>query len=153
MITVTKQYRAEIAHRLPNHPGACKYLHGHSYLFEITVKASRNHPTTDIQGIDEQTGMVLDFKSLKLVIEQVIGRWDHSLILWEEDPLAQALVDQTGDALEGVNLILVPDIPTAENMAVEIATQLHRELGPYYVVPVSVKVWETTTSYAEWRKE
>lgn len=147
MITVTKQHRAAIAHRLPNHPGKCKFLHGHEYLFEITVKVSRNHPTADIQGIDEETGMVFDFKSLKLVIENVIGPWDHSLILWEDDPLLEAF------GFPGQNLIKFPSIPTAENMAVEIATKLHQELNSYYLVVESVKVWETSTSYAEWRKQ
>lgn len=150
MITVTKQYRAEIAHRLPNHPGKCKFLHGHEYLFEITVKASRNHLTTDIQEVDEETGMVLDFKCLKSIIEEVVGPWDHSLILWAQDPLTYILADYCKRD-DGINLILLSDIPTAENMAVEIACQMSAKLAGTYTQIQSVKVWETTTSFAEWR--
>lgn len=158
MLCVTKEFRAEIAHRLPDHPGACKFVHGHSYVFEVTV--SRNHE----DPVNKETGMVLDFKQLKEIMEAVIGPWDHSLILYRQDPLVERLGEvvleepvTVGEALTapdlGIRLILVPFIPTAENMANHIAVQIHQSLHPIRLFVESVKVWETSTSFAEWRRK
>lgn len=135
MILVTKEYTAEIAHRLPRHSGNCKYIHGHSYRFEITLEGEVN-----------ETGMVIDFKEAKTLIEKVIGDWDHSLILYEGDPLTR-YVD--GYA----RIIKFPWYPTAENMACYIGRELTQKLASSFAVSVhSVRVWETATSVAEWRR-
>lgn len=134
MILITKEYTAEIAHRLPRHPGACKYVHGHSYRFEITLEGETN-----------ETGMIMDFKEVKQYIEEVIGDWDHALILYEGDPLTR-YVD--GYA----KIIKFPWYPTAENMAVYIGSQLVQMLASSFVSVHSVRVWETATSVAEWRR-
>ena len=135
MHTVTKQFRAEIAHRLPGHPGACQFLHGHSYLFEVSVTGEEL----------DWMGMVVDFKELKAAVEKAVGAWDHSTVLWDRDPLMPILAGQAG-----VRLITVPFIPTAENMARHIAAETNLWLEGKLEV-VGVRVWETATSYADWR--
>lgn len=135
MHTVTKQFRAEIAHRLPGHLGACQYLHGHSYLFEVSVSSDALN----------RMGMVVDFKDLKEAMEKVIGPWDHSTVLHSKDPLVSVLAEQ-----KGVRLLIVPFIPTAENMAKYVAEEANRWL-PNEVYVTGVRVWETSTSYADWR--
>lgn len=136
MMLVTKEFRAEIAHRLMEHPGLCYNIHGHSYVFEITLEGER----------DEKTNMVLDFKELKEEIEDAIGHWDHALMLFQDDPLAQIL------PADVCRLILTDGHPTAEWMAEEIARRLQEECGLMGQV-ASVKVWETKTSCAEWRRD
>ena len=134
---VTKQFRAEIAHRLPNHPGACRYIHGHSYLFEVTVQGKQDHVS----------GMVVDFSYLKDDIKDCIGHWDHSLLLVKGDD--DFLIDHLQN-LKQVNLNVVNFIPTAENMAEHIAEYMCIKCE-YDVT--RVRVWETTTSYADWTPE
>lgn len=134
MITVTKEYRTETAHRLWNHAGQCKNIHGHSYVFKISVKGD----------ICLSTGMVLDFQFLKRIIKDIVGYWDHALILHVDDPLVNYMRE-----MEGINLVIFHVMPTAENMANHISDEVR---GAGYNV-VNVKVYETTTSYAEWRKE
>lgn len=142
MITVTKEYRAEIAHRLPDHSGKCKLIHGHSYIFQVTASSAL------VSGDDlPRSGMVFDFSHLKGVLEEVIGPWDHSLLLFEDDPLCEDLED-----LEGINLIKFPYIPTAENMAKFLAMRLKSWMKTSSCVLESVKVWETATSCSEWRR-
>ena len=34
---VRRRFGFEAAHRLPNHPGKCRELHGHSYVLVVTV--------------------------------------------------------------------------------------------------------------------
>ena len=135
MITVTKEYEAEIAHRLHEHKGVCQFIHGHSYKFFITAAAD------ELQG-----GMIIDFKHLKKAIDDVVGIWDHSLLLYEKDPLIPCLY-----GMHGIKLYVLPFIPTAENMGEYVGKVMNRAARGYRVV--AVKIYETSTSYAEWRVE
>ena len=140
MTSVTKEFKFEAAHRLPNHPGACRHLHGHSYVVQVSV-------CLEGDVLNDQ-GMVIDFKELKFDMERVIGEWDHALLLYEYDALIDSLraIDPDGKMMR---IIEFSHIPTAENMARYIAGALQHVLSrPVYVH--NVKVWETTTSFAEW---
>ena len=129
MLTIFKSFEFEAAHRLPKHRGACKYLHGHSYKLEVGISGP----------VDINTGMIIDFKSLKgLVNEIVIDRLDHSYLN---------------------ELIMISNFPaeclTAENMVIWIVNQLKgrlRLIDPSMTVTV-VRLWETSGSYCEWREE
>lgn len=89
-ISITKQFRFEAAHTLPNHDGKCKNLHGHSYLLEVTISGAVNK-----EGPKE--GMVMDFSDLSKVVDaEIISKWDH-----------QYLND------------ILPFVTTAENLALE----------------------------------
>ena len=141
---VTKQFKFEMAHRLPSHKGACKYVHGHSYVVDVTVEAESRL---------NENGMVLDFSLLKQICNKLFDNWDHALMLQQNDPLY--LVLKENGLLSGenkiVDLMLVPYEPTAENMAKFIYDYLENEfmLNLDYSV-YKIKVWETTTSYAEY---
>ena len=73
MLSVTKQFRFAFAHHLPNHPGLCKNLHGHSGKLEVTIYS--------VGGPDKTTGMVMDFGVLKKIVnEAVVDVLDHSCL-------------------------------------------------------------------------
>ncbi|HEV2245783.1 MAG TPA: 6-carboxytetrahydropterin synthase, partial [Terriglobia bacterium] len=66
--------------------------HGHNYTVEVTVEGE----------VDETTGMVLDLKDLKAVLEsEVMQRMDHKFLNKEM-------------------AVFATTIPTTENIAVEI---------------------------------
>ena len=89
-VSITKQFKFEAAHSLPNHDGKCKNLHGHSYVFEVTV---RGHLIK--KGSKE--GMIMDFADLSKVVEkEIVSQWDHQFL---------------NDVL--------PFVTTAENLALE----------------------------------
>ena len=50
-VIVRRRFEFEAAHELPNHPGKCKNLHGHSYKLFVTVErpvdAAGDEPGTD----------------------------------------------------------------------------------------------------------
>jgi len=67
-VIVRRRFEFEAAHRLPDHPGKCRELHGHSY--KLFVKVDR--------AVDRASGMVIDFSDLKgIVSECVVSRLDH----------------------------------------------------------------------------
>ena len=65
---IRRRFEFEAAHKLPNHPGKCRELHGHSY--KLSVKVER--------AVDESSGMVIDFSDLKAIVkESIVSRLDH----------------------------------------------------------------------------
>ncbi|ARE88857.1 6-carboxytetrahydropterin synthase QueD [Clostridium formicaceticum] len=66
-IDVTKIFTFDSAHHLENYDGDCKYLHGHTYKLEITVR-----------GKTDACGMVIDFSELKTIVKkEIIKPLDH----------------------------------------------------------------------------
>ena len=120
MITVTKHYGFEACHHLPHYDGACANLHGHSYKLDVTIG---RRIITDKDN--PKQGMILDFKDLKNIInEVVVEKYDHSNL---------------NDFFEN---------PTAELMVKQIAVDIIERL-PTDTYLVSCKLWETESSYAE----
>ena len=56
---------------LPNHPGKCRRLHGHSYRLEVAIE----------RPVEAESGMAIDFGDLKKIVhERVVDRLDHQYI-------------------------------------------------------------------------
>lgn len=74
MISVTKIFRFESAHFLPNHAGKCQNMHGHNYKLEVTFSDS-------VMKDGPSQGMIIDFGDLKkLINEKLIKKLDHKVI-------------------------------------------------------------------------
>lgn len=129
MYSVTKRIDFCYGHRLLDHDGMCRHLHGHNGVAELEVQ-------TDT--LDEQD-MVMDFFDIKRTVKAWIDREiDHRMLLRHDDPLAAPL-----QAL-GEPVRLMDSNPTVERLA-QLIFDKSCELG----VNVSrVTVWETPTSWA-----
>lgn len=69
--SVTKTFDFDSAHYLPEHPRKCKFLHGHSYKLEVTVR----------RRVNPITGFVIDFGVLKKAVDKaVVSVLDHGYI-------------------------------------------------------------------------
>lgn len=68
-VELTKEFRFEAAHRLPNVPEGhkCRRLHGHS--FKVTVEVSGE--------VDPETGWLIDFSEIKEAWKPLDDRLDH----------------------------------------------------------------------------
>jgi 6-pyruvoyltetrahydropterin/6-carboxytetrahydropterin synthase len=121
-------------HRLLEHDGKCRYLHGHNGMLEVDV---------DAETLDK-LGMVIDFTRVNDVVKTwVDANLDHKMLLCRADPVAAMLMDA------GEPVFLMDDNPTAENIA-RLIWQAARTAG----LGVSeVRVWETSTSRAAYRGE
>lgn len=75
-------------------------------------------------------GMIMDFSVLKEIVKiNVIDKYDH----------------------KHLNELFIR--PTAENMVCGIVMNLHRVLKAHHIDLIRVRLYETRTSYAEWRKD
>jgi 6-pyruvoyltetrahydropterin/6-carboxytetrahydropterin synthase len=132
---VTKTMYTETAHRLHGHPGRCRFLHGHSYNWQVTL-----------EGDHLANGMLLDFSDLKRIMTQIIDPFDHAVVLqagneFDEDLIAIFIAHGMSD-----RVIEVPYRPTAENMSEVVRDQLQQQYPDF---KVTVRLYETTTSFAE----
>jgi 6-pyruvoyltetrahydropterin/6-carboxytetrahydropterin synthase len=136
-IRITKHFNFEMAHALVDYNGACKNIHGHSYVLEVTLK-----------GKIKKDGFVIDFKELKTIVNKnIVNQLDHALLLskksYEKHPeLANLPYKQ----------IKVDFNPTCENMLIYFVDSLKTKI-PKSIDLVKVFLRETPSSYAEWFAE
>ena len=129
MIYITRRLEFCASHRLYNPEfsdekndtifGLCNNPngHGHNYVLEVTVKGE----------VDPQTGMVLDLKALKkLINEEIINKVDHKNLNVDVDFLKEV-------------------IPTAENIAIHFWNILEPKIenGKLH----EVKLFESERNY------
>lgn len=124
-VYVTKEFEFEAAHHLINYDGACANVHGHSYKLQVTASG-----IVDFHNHEYASDcMVIDFKILKDIVNKaIISTHDHA------------------------DLNALYDNPTAEVMVIKMFGTISKSL-PHDVKLESVKLWETSTSFAEYRGE
>lgn len=106
------------AHNLRHYKGKCEELHGHNWKVEL--KATQDKL--------DKTGMVLDFKYLKMKLNRVIEALDHKYL-------------NSMPYFKKMN-------PTSEN----IARYIYDRVKKSGVRLKSVTVWENTTSSATYEE-
>ena len=139
IIRVTREFSFEMAHILGGYDGPCRNLHGHSYKLFVTLIGS---PNTDKEN--PKQGMVMDFSVMKkIVLEEVVDKFDHSIVLNREYPKLNIL----NDNFEHVNIVDFQ--PTCENLIAYFASQLQDKF-PEGIKLYSLKLYETAKLFAEW---
>ena len=115
-LTVTADFSA--AHQLRHYQGKCERMHGHNFGVEAVVEG---------QALTPDTELLMDFKELKRLLNQVLEKLDHRL-LNEVDCFAERN-------------------PSSENLARHVYTELAPKL-PEGVRLVEVSVSEKGSSKA-----
>lgn len=141
-IRITKQFSFETGHALYGYDGKCKNVHGHSYRLDVTVIGK---PISDNSNV--KFGMVIDFGDLKKIVkEEVVDVFDHATVFNKNTPhveLAKELESRDH------NVLLVDYQPTSEMMVIDFAEKIKKRL-PKNIELFSLKLQETSTSFAEW---
>lgn len=142
---ICKIFEIESGHMLFKHPGKCKFPHGHSRKVECVIESD----------FLDKNDMVCDFKVLTECMAEFLDRFDHSLCVNTDDPLHDELKSVFGDQIVSFE----KTDPTTEVMAETICTHLKGCLKSYLknaqilqpsLRVVKVRVWETSTSWAEY---
>ena len=145
---ICKTIEIENGHMLTLHPDKCRFPHGHTRKIELVLEA---------EGLDGN-GMVCDFKIVKDAVGDYLETFDHSLCVNTSDPMFTTLVNAYGD-----RIIPFSDTePTTEVLAKTFFDACRDRLAEYgarsdsrYKFPtgvrlVRVRVWETSSSWAEY---
>jgi len=130
---IAKEFHWEMGHRLPEHFGLCKNIHGHSYKMIVELEGE----------LDEQ-GMVIDFYDVEKKIAPIIDELDHAFMVKDDDVIAL-------DFLEKLNSkkIVVGFESTVENICKYISDQIIKSNLPKNIKLITVRVYETAEDYAE----
>lgn len=129
-----------MAHCLTGYDGPCRNIHGHSYHLEVTVQGEPSQDETSAK-----VGMVIDFKELKRIVnEVVVSQFDHSLALSEM--VAAEVVEVMRRNFEKVWVFAFQ--PTTENLLMEFARRLQSAM-PVGTSLYSIRLSETENSSAE----
>lgn len=126
----------DAAHRLIDHEGKCKYLHGHRYKVALYVEAAEL----------DSVGRVIDFS----VIKEKFGKWiderlDHNTILNQDDPLRKEILAYC----KPPGPYLMKGNPTAELIAKELLWIARELLKDSPVVITRIVVFETPNCFVE----
>jgi len=132
--TIAKQFRWEMGHRLPEHPGLCKNIHGHSYEAQVILV-----------GEPDDSGMVMDYFDLKTMVQPLIDQLDHCFLLDSSDSVMREFF-----ASHPMKIVEVDMPTTAENIAHYLLRHIISQLpAGHRVEAVKVRIYETEKTYAE----
>ncbi len=141
---ITRRLEFDAGHRIPNHGSQCRHLHGHRYAIEVTLAGD----TVATPGAPDE-GMVMDYGEVKAIVNRlVVEPWDHAFLAYEKDTVVTDFLA----TLPGHKTVLLPVIPTAENLA-RLAFDL---LAPAFAATYGnrlrleqVRLYETPNNWAD----
>jgi 6-pyruvoyltetrahydropterin/6-carboxytetrahydropterin synthase len=147
---ICKTIDIENGHMLAKHPELCRFPHGHTRRVELILEADEL----------DANEMVCDFKVLKLAVSPFLATLDHALCMNTDDPAYPEFKARFGERVIGFD----QQDPTTEVLARTIFEHAAKALADYMassaedaslypldkrVRIVSVRLWETATSWAE----
>lgn len=133
----------DMGHRIPFHKGKCKNIHGHRYKLEINVEGNLIR-----KGQHSSESMVIDFGDIKEIARtEVHDVCDHAFMLYYQDTDLLNFFNSH----KNYKYIIVPFIPTAEEIAAWIYSKLNDKFKDIYKTGLklhSIVVWETPNNKA-----
>lgn len=150
MVTIIRRFvETDTGHRVPNHKSKCKHIHGHRYRWEAEIEG-------DVileNGVSDE-GMVMDFADISEILKKNIHDLvDHAFIVYEMDEKA---LEALSVLEESHRTVIVPFIPTAENLARWAFEIIEPKIVSKYEQKLRLAAFhvrETPKSWATWRKD
>jgi len=106
------------AHFLREYEGKCENLHGHNWKVELVLKGERLN----------RIGILIDFKEIKFVLNEVLDELDHKLV----------------NDIE----FFKTNNPSCENIAFYLYKNLSQKLNNEDIKVYKIIVWETDDASA-----
>ena len=144
IVSITRRLEFDSGHRIPNHDGQCKHLHGHRYAIEVTLTGEiADHPGK------ADDGMVLDFGDIKRLTNQhVVELWDHAFLVAKEDVVLVSFLD----SLPNHKTVIMEHVPTVENLAntaFAILQPIFQQAFGGRLVLTALRLYETPNCWAD----
>lgn len=130
---VAKEFKWEMGHRLPEHFGNCKNIHGHSYKMIVEFVGNLN-----------DNDMIIDFYDVDKIIKPLVDKLDHAFIVNEKDKDVVDFLDKIKSKKMVVNFN-----STVEKLCHFVLDEIKKFDLPRNISSVSVRIYETNEDYAE----
>lgn len=130
---IAKEFRWEMGHRLPEHFGLCKNIHGHSYKMIV-----------EFEGELDKNQMVIDYYDVEKIINPIVQNLDHSFMVNIDDKPVLEFLEKMNS-----KKVVVDFLATAENICNYLLKEIRRVSLPQNISSLKVRVYETQFDYAE----
>jgi 6-pyruvoyltetrahydropterin/6-carboxytetrahydropterin synthase len=130
---IAKEFRWEMGHRLPEHFGKCKNIHGHSYKMLV-----------EFSGELDKNGMIIDYYDIEKIINPVIEKLDHAFMVNKNDKIVLEFLEKMNS-----KRVVVKFESTAENICKYLLSEVSKTELPKNIKELKIRVQETTDDYAE----
>jgi 6-pyruvoyltetrahydropterin/6-carboxytetrahydropterin synthase len=130
---VAKEFRWEMGHRLPEHFGLCKNIHGHSYKMIVEFEGELN-----------EQGMVIDYYDVEKIINPIIEKLDHAFMVRRDDKVVLEFLNKMNS-----KKVVIDFESTAENICNYLLGEIRKTKLPGNIKKIVVRVSETKNDYAE----
>jgi 6-pyruvoyltetrahydropterin/6-carboxytetrahydropterin synthase len=130
---IAKEFHWEMGHRLPEHFGLCKNIHGHSYKMIVVF-----------EGELDEHGMVIDFYDVEKIINPIIEKLDHAFMVKDDDEITLEFLEKLDS-----KKVVVDFFATVENICKYISKKIIMNNLPKNIKFVNVRVYETVEDYVE----
>ena len=130
---VAKEFRWEMGHRLPEHFGLCKNIHGHSYKMIVEFEGELN-----------EQGMVIDYYDVEKIINPLIEKLDHAFMVCRDDKVVLEFLNKLNS-----KKVLIDFESTAENICNYLLGEIRKTKMTGNIKKIVVRVSETKNDYAE----
>lgn len=130
---IGKEFKWEMGHRLPDHFGQCKNIHGHSYRMRV-----------ELDGEPDESGMVLDYYILQEIINPIIEKLDHAFLVFKDDKDVISFLEKLDS-----KKVVVDFHSTVENLVLYFLNEMKKAKFPPNIRAIKVRVHETSEDYAE----
>ncbi len=134
---IAKEFHWEMGHRLPEHFGLCKNIHGHSYKMIVEFEGE----------LDEQ-GMVIDFYEVEKIVNPIIEKLDHAFMVKDDDEITLEFLNKLNS-----KKVIVDFNSTTENISKYLLEEISKSKLPSNVKGIKVRVCETLGDFAEAEKK
>lgn len=130
---IAKEFRWEMGHRLPEHFGKCKNIHGHSYKMIV-----------ELEGEIDKSGMVMDYYDVKKIIAPIVEELDHAFMVYKNDKEIILFLEEMKS-----KMVVVEFQSTVENICLYFLNKIKKIILPENIRKISVRIYETDDDYAE----
>jgi len=132
---IAKEFKWEMGHRLPEHFGNCKNIHGHSYKMIVEFEGELNN--------DE---MIIDFYDIDRIIKPLVEKLDHAFMVNNNDKEVIEFLEKIKS-----KKLVVDFNSTVENICNFVLKEIKKFELPENILSVTVRIYETNEDYAEER--
>ncbi|WP_420997982.1 6-carboxytetrahydropterin synthase QueD [Cupriavidus sp. 30B13] len=143
-VSITRRLEFDSGHRIPNHGGQCRNIHGHRYRLDLTLSGE----VLRSAGASDE-GMILDFGDIKaLANEHLVDKWDHAFLIHRGDTALLKFLQ----SMEGHKTVVLDAIPTVENLAqaaFDILAPVFKDCFGHQLQLTRLVLFETPNCWAE----
>ncbi|OYT10569.1 MAG: 6-pyruvoyl tetrahydropterin synthase [Bacteroidetes bacterium 4572_112] len=131
---ISKEFIWEMSHRISEHKGLCKNIHGHTYKMAVKLK-----------GEPAEDGMLLDYYDMAIIVDPLVDELNHAFLVEKKDKVMLDFLIENEFKYK-----VIDKASTAENISEMMIERLMPEFKKFpNLSSMKIRIYETPDTYAE----